>query len=74
MQTLFIIEYQANNDGTATATDPLGYTDQSVCLNAFFNKCAAAVNTTCDTHTVMVVNAEGEVWQNYKQVLHHGHK
>lgn len=70
--TLFILEFQANNDGTCAATAPLGYTDEKDCITAFFNKCAAAVISTCDTHTVMIVNAEGEVWQNYKQVMRHG--
>lgn len=54
MQTLFILEYQANNDGSCTITPALGYTD--------------------DTHTVMITNSEGEVWQGYKQTLRHGHE
>ena len=73
MQTLFILEFQANNDGSCTATPPLGYTDETAALSAFYNKCASAVVSSCDTHTVMIVNSEGEVWRGYKQVLRHGH-
>ena len=29
MQTLFIIEYQAYNNGKCTATAPLGHTDET---------------------------------------------
>lgn len=79
MQTLFILEYQANNDGTASALPPLGYqvTDaesENSCISAFFSKCASAAISSCDTHTVMIVNAEGDVWQGYKQTLRHGHE
>lgn len=74
MQTLFLVEYQAKNDGTCTATDPLGYTDETAVLSAFYNKCASAVVSSCDTHTVMIVDREGNVWRGYKQVLRHGHE
>lgn len=29
MQTLFILEFQANNDGSCSMTPPLGYTDET---------------------------------------------
>lgn len=74
MQTLFLLEYQAKNNGTCAATAPLGYTDETACLSAFYSKCASAVVSSCDTHTVMIVNSEGEVWRGYKQVLRHGHE
>ncbi len=74
MQTLFLLEYQAKNNGTCTATAPLGYTDEIAALSAFYNQCASAVVSSCDTHTVMIVNSEGEVWRGYKQVLRHGHE
>ena len=79
MQTLFIIEYQAQNDGTASVLPPLGYqvTDadsENGCISAFFSKCASAAISSCDTHTIMIVTSEGEVWQGYKQVLRHGHE
>lgn len=79
MQTLFLLEYQANNDGTASALPPLGYqvTDaasENTCISAFFSKCASAAISSCDTHTVMIVTSEGEVWRGYKQVLRHGHE
>ena len=79
MQTLFVLEYQAQNDGTASALPPLGYqvTDaesENACISAFFSKCASAAISACDTHTVMIVNSEGEVWRGYKQVLRHGHE
>lgn len=72
--TIFILEYQAMNDGTCTATAPLGYTDETAAMSAFYNKCASAVVSSCDTHTVMLVDSEGEVWRGYKQVLRHGHE
>lgn len=79
MQTLFILEYQAKNDGSCTATPPLGYqvTDmdsEAALISAFFGKCASAAISACDTHTVMIVTSEGEVWQGYKQTLRHGHE
>ena len=72
--TLFVLEYQAMNDGSCTMTPLLGYTDEAACVTAFFTKCAAAVSSSCDTHTVMIVDSEGEVWRGYKQVLRHGHE
>ena len=72
--TLFILEYQAQNSGSCTMTPPLGYTDETACLTAFYNKCASAVVSSCDTHTVMITNSEGDVWQGYKQTLRHGHE
>lgn len=79
MQTLFILEYQASNNGSASALPPLGYqvtdTDSEAALiSAFFGKCASAAISSCDTHTVMIVTSDGEVWRGYKQVLHHGHE
>lgn len=79
MQTLFILEYQAMNDGSASALPPLGYqvTDaesENACISAFFSKCASAAISSCDTHTVIIVTSEGEVWRGYKQVLRHGHE
>lgn len=79
MQTLFILEYQSQNDGTASALPPLGYqvTDadgEAALISAFFGKCASAAISACDTHTVMIVDSEGEVWRGYKQVLRHGHE
>lgn len=79
MQTLFILEYQAQNNGTASALPPLGYqvTDaesENACVSAFFSKCASAAISSCDTHTVMIVDSEGNVWKGYKQVMRHGHE
>ena len=79
MQTLFILEYQAANDGTASALPPLGYTvsnqeEEANLVAAFFTKCAAAAQSSCDTHTIMIVTSDGEVWRGYKQVFQHGHK
>lgn len=72
--TLFILEYQAQNSGSCTMTKPLGYTDETACLTAYFNKCASAVSSSCDTHTVMITNSEGDCWCGYKQILRHGHE
>lgn len=79
MQTLFILEYQALNSGECAMTPPLGYqvTDmdsEAALISAFFGKCASAAISACDTHTVMIVTSEGEVWRGYKQTLRHGHE
>lgn len=79
MQTLFILEYQAQNDGTASALPPIGYqvTDmdsEAACISAFFSKCASAAISACDTHTVPIVDSEWNVWRGYKQTLRHGHE
>lgn len=79
MQTLFILEYQAMNNGAATALPPAGYqvTDadsEAALISAFFSKCASAAISSCDTHTVSIVDSEGNVWRGYKQTLRHGHE
>lgn len=71
MQTLFILEYQAMNNGSCSVTPPLSYTDETACLSAFYGKCASAVVSSCDTHTVIIVNSEGDVWRGYKQTIRH---
>lgn len=77
MNTFFILEYQASNNGSASALPPLGYTvsnhdEEAALISAFFTKCASAAISSCDTHTIMIVNSEGEVWRGYKQTLRHG--
>lgn len=79
MQTYFILEYQAMNDGTASALPPLGYQvenaeQEAAMISAFFSKCSSAAISSCDTHTVMIVDSEGNVWRGYKEVLRHGHE
>jgi hypothetical protein len=79
MQTLFLLEYQEMNDGSASALPPLGYqvTDrdsEAALISAFFGKCASAAISSCDSHTVMIVDSEGNVWRGYKQTLRHGHE
>lgn len=79
MKTLFILEYQAMNDGTATALPPSGYqvTDadsEAAVVSEYFSKCASAAISSCDTHTVAVVDGEGNVWRGFKQTLWHGHE
>lgn len=79
MNTFFILEYQAFNNGSASALPPLGYTvsnqdEEAALVAAFFTKCAAAAQSACDTHTVLVVDSEGNVWRGYKQVFQHGHE
>lgn len=78
MNTFFILEYQASNNGSASALPPLGYTvsnqqEEATLVAAFFQKCAAAVQSSCDTHTIMIVDSEGNVWNGYKQTFRHGH-
>lgn len=77
MNTFFILEYQASNNGSASALPPLGYIvsnkeEEAALVAAFFTKCASAAISSCDTHTIMIVNSEGEVWRGYKQTLRHG--
>lgn len=79
MNTFFILEYQAYNNGSASALPPLGYTvsnqeEEAALVAAFFTKCAAAAQSSCDTHTVMIVDSEGSVRNGYKQTLRHGHE
>lgn len=79
MQTYFIVEYQANNDGSCIAIAPLGYQVENAeqeanMVSTYFSKCASAAISACDTHTVMIVDSEGEVWRGYKQILRHGHE
>ena len=79
MNTFFILEYQANNNGSASALPPLGYTvsnpeEEAVLVAAFFTKCAAAVQSACDTHAIQIVTSEGETWNGYKQIFRHGNE
>ena len=79
MNTFFILEYQASNNGSASALPPLGYTvsnqeEESALIAAFFTKCAAAAQSACDTHTIQIVTSEGETWNGYKQTFRHGHE
>lgn len=79
MNTFFILEYQASNNGSASALPPLGYTvsnqeEEAALVAAFFTKCAAAAQSSCDTHTIMIVNSVGSVWNGYRQTFQHGHK
>lgn len=77
MQTYFILEYQASNNGSASALPPLGYTvsnqsEEAALVAAFFQKCASAVQSSVDTHTIQIVTSDGEVWRDMKQTFHHG--
>lgn len=79
MQTLFILEFQAQNNGSASALPTLGYTvsnqeEGAALVSAFFTKCAAAAQSSCDTHTIMIVDSDGSVWNGYKQTFRHGHE
>lgn len=79
MNTFFILEFQASNTGSASALPPLGYTvsnqeEEAALIAAFFTKCAAAAQSACDTHTIMIVDSEGSVWNGYKQIFRHGHE
>lgn len=79
MQTLFVLEYQAQNNGSASALPPLGYTvsnqeEEAALVASFFTKCAAAAISSCDTHTIMIVTSEGETWRGMKQTFQHGHE
>ena len=77
MQTYFIIEIQASNDGTAAMPAPLGYqvsnqAEEAQLIAAYFTKCAAAVQSAVDKHTVMIVDSDGAVWRGHKQSFYHG--
>lgn len=47
---------------------------EAAVISAFFSKCASAAISSCDTHTVAIVDSEGNVWRGYKQILRHGHE
>ena len=77
MQSYFIIEIQAQNDGTAAMTEPLGYqvsnqAEEAKLEAAYFSKSAAAVQSAVDKHSVMIVDSDGAVWRGYKQTFYHG--
>ena len=77
MQSYFIIEIQASNDGTAAMPAPLGYqvstqTEEAQLIASYFSKCAAAVQSAVDKHSVMIVDSDGAVWRGYKQTFYHG--
>lgn len=77
MRTYFLLEIQASNDGTAAMPDPLGYavsnqTEEAQLEAAYFTKCAAAVQSSVDKHTDMIVDSDGAVWRGYKQTFYHG--
>ena len=76
MQTLFILEFQANNNGTCAMTAPLGFqvenqTQENAMIARYCLICASAAEANCDTDTVQIVNSDGEVWHGYKQVFRH---
>lgn len=78
MQTYFIIEIQASNNGQAAMPAPLGYqvsnqAEEARLVAAYFKKCAAAVQSAVDKHSVMIVDPDGAVWRGYKQTFYHGH-
>lgn len=77
MQTYFILEIQASNNGQAAMPAPLGYsvsnqTEEAQLEAAYFTKCAAAVQSAVDKHSVMIVDSDGAVWRGYKQTFYHG--
>jgi hypothetical protein len=77
MQTYFILEIQASNNGQAAMTEPLGYqvsnqAEEAKLEAAYFSKCAAAVQSSVDKHSVMIVDSDGAVWRGYKQTFYHG--
>ena len=77
MQTYFILEIQANNNGQAAMNAPLGYqvsnqAEEEQLVAAYFTKCAAAVQSAVDKHSVMIVDSDGAVWRGYKQTFYHG--
>ena len=54
MQTLFILEFQAQNNGSASAIPPLGYTvsnqeEEAALVAAFFTKCVAGLQADFST-------------------------
>ena len=79
MKTYYVIEFQANNDGSCAVPSPLGFQvetqeQENAMISRYFSICAVAAESACDTHTVMITDSEGNVWRGYKQVLRHGHE
>lgn len=64
MQTLFILEYQAYNDGRCAIPTPLkGYevntkAQEAAMVSEWFSVCSIAAISTVDTHTVGIYDSE----------------
>ena len=74
MQTLFILEFQAQNSGSCTMTPPLGYTDETACLNSVLQQVRFGGGFQLRHAYREITTSEGEVWRGYKQTLRHGHE
>lgn len=58
---MYIInEYQTNGDTTAIVT-PATREDHNSALSAFFSRCASAVISSVEVHTVQLVRSDGFV-------------
>ena len=58
---MYIInEYQTNNGSTAIVT-PATREDHNSALSAFFSRCASAVISSVEVHTVQLVRSDGYV-------------
>lgn len=58
---MYIInEYQTNNGSTAIVT-PATMEDRNSALSIFFSRCASAVTSNVEVHTVQLVRSDGYV-------------
>lgn len=83
METITIIELQSYADGRVLIPTPIeqrtirpgeaGAQDEMEALSLFHTKCSYACISACDVHTVMAVDAMGNVWHKCKETFFHGH-
>lgn len=82
MKTYNLVEVQSWNNGTSAVPAGLGYkindgteaADTATAKAAFYSKCAVAVKSDCDIHTVMLLDGEANVVDGCKQTFYHGHE
>ncbi len=80
MRTWNIVEVQAWNDGRSAVPAGLAYqikddsaqADEASAISAFYSKCALAAVSSCDTHTIMMLDGEGDIVHGCKQTFRHG--
>lgn len=77
-----IVEFQAwNNPSTQEPQpyliiygNPIVTSNEMEIESKFHEKCMYAAISTCDTHTVKVLDDEGNVWHNLQATFRHAQK
>lgn len=76
-----IVEFQAWNNVKGgeqrpfliTYSNPYDASDEMNVMSKFHEKCMYAAISSCDTHTVKVLDEFGNVWMNCQETFQHGH-